>query len=78
MENEISDFFALAIVFVIFILPLWLILYFRYKNKLITSTLSDKERIRLIELEHNAKHLNERLETLEKILNDLDPNWQHD
>jgi len=78
MANEANNFFILAIIFVMFILPLWLILYFRYKNKLVSSSLAAEERIRLIELEQNAKYLNTRLETLEKILKDLNPNWQRD
>lgn len=78
MESSTDNLFALAVIFVMFILPLWLILHFRYKSKITAGALADEERARLIELEYKAAHLTRRLDTLEKILNDLDPNWKND
>ncbi len=78
MQEPMSDFTALLIIFVVFIVPLWLILYFRHKDKVLAGSLANEDRVRLQELEQQANHLKQRLKTLEKILQDLDPNWRGD
>lgn len=71
-----SGFFAAPlIVFFIFVAPLWLILHYRSKNK-INQGLSTEEKERLSTMTQRAEMLQERVETLEKILDVSTPGWR--
>ncbi|EOX4145901.1 envelope stress response membrane protein PspB [Vibrio cholerae] len=73
-----SSFFIAVplIVFCIFVAPLWLILHYRSKRKT-GGGLSDEELQLLRTLSDKANRLQERVETLERILDDETPNWRN-
>jgi phage shock protein B len=64
------------IIFLIFVAPLWLVLH--YKSKKNTDKgLSLEEREKLNDLASRAQRLQERVVTLEKILDSEAPNWRN-
>ncbi|EGR0412238.1 envelope stress response membrane protein PspB [Vibrio cholerae] len=73
-----SSFFIAVplIVFCIFVAPLWLILHYRSKRKA-GDGLSDEELQLLRTLSDKANRLQDRVETLERILDDETPNWRN-
>ncbi|EGQ8579424.1 envelope stress response membrane protein PspB [Vibrio cholerae] len=73
-----SSFFIAVplIVFCIFVAPLWLILHYRSKRKT-GDCLSDEELQLLRTLSDKANRLQDRVETLERILDDETPNWRN-
>ncbi|EKN8280343.1 envelope stress response membrane protein PspB [Vibrio cholerae] len=73
-----SSFFIAVplIVFCIFVAPLWLILHYRSKRKT-GYGLSDEELQLLRTLSDKANRLQDRVETLERILDDETPNWRN-
>ncbi len=73
-----SSFFIAVplIVFCIFVAPLCLILHYRSKRKT-GDGLSDEELQLLRTLSDKANRLQDRVETLERILDDETPNWRN-
>ncbi len=63
------------IVFLIFVAPLWLILHYRSKRKT-DSGLSSEDYERLQSLSDKAESMQQRVETLERILDSESPNWR--
>lgn len=63
------------IIFLIFVAPLWLLLHYRSKRK-VESGLSEGEYQQLQMLSNKAKSLQQRVETLEKILDTEAPTWR--
>lgn len=63
-------------VFLIFVAPLWLFLHYRSKNK-VASGLSGEELEQLEALTQKAETVQQRVQTLEKILDVEAPNWRH-
>ena len=64
------------IVFLIFVAPLWLILHYRSKRKM-SHSLSEEEHERLHQLTEKARGLQQRVETLERILDAESPSWRN-
>ena len=73
-----STFFIAAplVVFCIFVAPLWLILHYRSK-KTVSGALSATDYQRLQVLSEQAETLQERVKTLEKILDTESPTWRN-
>jgi phage shock protein B len=67
--------FVPAILFMIFVAPIWVIMHYRSKNKKETG-ISEAEHIRLQELVKIADSMMERIETLESILDQETPGWR--
>lgn len=63
------------IVFLIFVAPLWLILHYRSKRKT-SSGLSSEDYERLRSLSDKAESMQQRVDTLERILDSESPNWR--
>ncbi len=66
---------APIILFVIFVAPVWVVMHYRFKTKMIKG-ISDQE---LDDFEHMLEKLDklsDRLETLEKILDEEHPSWR--
>ncbi|GAA5648227.1 MULTISPECIES: envelope stress response membrane protein PspB [Vibrio] len=63
------------IVFLIFVAPLWLFLHYRSKRK-VASGLSQDEQQTLNTLSERAESMQQRIETLERILDAESPNWR--
>lgn len=73
-----SGFFvAPLIVFLIFVAPLWLLLHYRSKRK-VAHGLSSDELEQLKSLAERAESVQQRVKTLEKILDAEAPNWRRD
>ncbi|HBV75840.1 MULTISPECIES: envelope stress response membrane protein PspB [Vibrio] len=63
------------VVFLIFVAPLWLLLHYRSKRK-VSSGLSREELEQLKTLAERAESVQQRVKTLEKILDVEAPNWR--
>lgn len=63
------------IVFLIFVAPLWLFLHYRSKKRT-SSGLSQEDFQRLQSLSNKADAMQQRVETLERILDEQSPNWR--
>lgn len=63
------------IVFLIFVAPLWLFLHYRSKRKSDTG-LNEEDYEALQRLSAKAETLQQRVETLERILDVETPNWR--
>lgn len=63
------------IVFLIFVAPLWLFLHYRSKKRT-SSGLSQEDFQRLQSLSDKADAMQQRVETLERILDEQSPNWR--
>jgi len=66
---------APIILFMIFVAPIWLILHYRSKKQ-VNQGLSDEEYIRLQDLANKAEQMNDRIRTLEAILDSESPQWR--
>lgn len=64
-----------TILFMIFVAPLWLILHYR-SRKQVSQGLSEHEQRQLIELANKAERMDERVKTLESILDAQAPEWR--
>ncbi len=65
------------IVFLIFVAPLWLFLHYRSK-KSSANGLSSEEMQELESLVKRTELMQDRISTLEKILDSESPNWRRD
>ncbi|CAK4067506.1 envelope stress response membrane protein PspB [Vibrio sp. MarTm2] len=63
------------IVFLIFVAPLWLILHYRSKKKA-AGGLSEDDFQRLQSLSEKADQMQDRVNTLERILDSEAPEWR--
>lgn len=63
------------IVFLIFVAPLWLILHYRSKKKA-AGGLSEEDFQRLRSLSEQADRMQQRVDTLERILDSEAPEWR--
>ncbi|CBJ81597.1 envelope stress response membrane protein PspB [Xenorhabdus bovienii] len=61
------------ILFVLFVLPIWLWLHYSNQSR---GQLGSNEIQRLEQLAENARHMQERIKTLEEILDAEHPNWR--
>lgn len=65
---------APAILFILFVMPLWLILHYRYKSR--TSVgLSETEHENIDRILEQMDKLSDRIDTLENILNEGKKDW---
>lgn len=67
--------FVPTILFLIFVLPLWIIMHYRSKRRS-QSMLTEEERTELERLASSAEDMRERIETLEAILDAETPDWR--
>lgn len=75
MEGVFAILSAPIIVFLLFIAPIWLILHYRSRNK-ISAGLNEEERDSLRDLARTAERMQERVRTLEAILDAEHPSWR--
>ena len=66
---------AIPILFIVIVLPLWLILHYVAKFKA-TRSLSHADEETLAELWQASEELEERIESLETILDEEVPGWR--
>ncbi|MBA3987727.1 envelope stress response membrane protein PspB [Aliidiomarina maris] len=75
MEGVFAILSAPLILFLVFVAPIWLILHYRSRNK-ISSGLNENERETLRQLAQTAERMQDRVRTLESILDAEHPNWR--
>ncbi|KLN97297.1 envelope stress response membrane protein PspB [Moellerella wisconsensis] len=63
------------LIFIIFILPVWLWLHYSRQGKG-KNQLTDSEIQRLVQLAEQAKSMQQRIDTLEQILDAEHPHWR--
>ena len=66
---------APAVLFLIFVAPLWIIMHYRSKGRS-QGMLTADERVELERLASSAEDMRERIETLESILDAETPDWR--
>ena len=64
-----------AILFVVFVAPMWLVLHYR-SNRQLGSGLNEQDMMRLTALVSQADMLQQRVHTLERLLDVESPNWR--
>jgi len=67
---------AISVIFMIFILPLWLILHYITRWKTAKRGLASEDVMRLADLERSATQMRERVQALEAILDEKSPDWR--
>ena len=72
----LPEFFIVpAVLFLIFVAPLWIIMHYRSKRRS-EGMLTEDERTELEQLASAAEAMRERIETLESILDAETPDWR--
>lgn len=67
--------FVPIVLFLVIVAPIWLILHYATRNSA-NRRLNSKDEALMEELHDNARKLEERIHTLERILDDDSPNWR--
>jgi phage shock protein B len=67
---------APLIVFLVIVVPIWLVLHYRSKRHLPTVVESGGADAEVVELWQTARRMEERIRTLERILDADTPNWR--
>jgi len=75
MEDVAIAFMVPAILFLVFVAPVWLVLHYRSKRQQ-GNALSESERRELEELAAAAERMTDRIATLERILDVEAPDWR--
>ncbi len=73
--DVLTVFFVPAVLFVLFVAPIWLVLHYRSKRQ-VGASLSAEERRELEGLAEQAERMLDRIETLESILDVEAPGWR--
>lgn len=76
MYSPLPEFFFIAgILFIVIILPIWLILHYA-RSKRLHRLLAREDRQELRNLEEKAEDMADRIEALESILDNETPKWR--
>ncbi|WP_406667244.1 envelope stress response membrane protein PspB [Gallaecimonas sp. GXIMD1310] len=76
MEDVLTLLVAPLIIFMVLVAPIWLILHYRSKRQ-VGQGLSEMERAQLNQLSQSAEKMAERIATLEKLLDEENPQWRN-
>ena len=68
--------FALLVVFLVIVVPIWLILHYATRNSA-SRRISSKDEALLEDLHETARRMEDRIHTLERILDADNPNWRN-
>ncbi|MEM1081239.1 MAG: envelope stress response membrane protein PspB [Pseudomonadota bacterium] len=68
--------FVLGILFLVVVAPIWIIMHYATRNSA-NKKLTSKDEIVLDELHENARKLEDRIHTLERILDADAPEWRN-
>lgn len=75
MSNLFSALAPSLFVFVLFVVPIWLVLHYRSRRG--DAAQSDEQaNSRLLQLQQQAQALEQRLQVLEQLLDQDDPHWR--
>ena len=75
MDGIVIAIFVPAVVFLTIVAPIWIFMHYRSKQKA-QGALSEEERLDLEALAVQAGRMQERIETLEAILDAETPDWR--
>ena len=75
MEGIVVAFFVPVVIFLTVVAPIWIIMHYRSKSR-IESDLSAGERVDLEEMVKVANRMAVRIEALESILDEENPEWR--
>ncbi|PTY37738.1 phage shock protein B [Saccharospirillum sp. MSK14-1] len=67
--------FVPTILFIAIVMPMWLFMHYRYKNR-VHASLNADDQSSLDELLRTLDQLNDRVAALESILDERSPNWR--
>ncbi|NBD95632.1 MAG: envelope stress response membrane protein PspB [Gammaproteobacteria bacterium] len=68
--------FVPIVLFLVIVAPIWLILHYATRNSA-NRSLNSKDEALMEELHENARKMEERIHTLERILDADSPNWRN-
>ncbi len=68
--------FPLLVIFLVIVLPIWLVMHYSTRNSA-DRRLNSKDEALLEELNDNARKMEDRIRSLERILDDDSPNWRN-
>jgi phage shock protein B len=68
--------FALVIIFLVIVAPIWLILHYATRSSA-SRKISSKDEALLEDLHESARRLEDRIHTLERILDADNPQWRN-
>jgi phage shock protein B len=73
----IPDFiFPLLVIFLVIVLPVWLVMHYSTRNSA-HRRLNSKDEALLEELNDSARKMEDRIRSLERILDADSPNWRN-
>ena len=75
--NFLEFLFVPTILFMVIVMPVWLVMHYRYKNKT-DRGLDDDDQATLDDLLRTLDALADRVEALESILDERNSRWQRD
>ncbi|TVQ36057.1 MAG: envelope stress response membrane protein PspB [Wenzhouxiangella sp.] len=67
--------FVLLVLFLVIVAPIWLILHYATRNSA-SRRISSKDEAMLEELHEMARKMEDRMHTLERIIDADNPNWR--
>lgn len=67
--------FVPTILFMVVVMPLWLIMHYRHKGKTASGLTDDDQKV-LDDLLRSLDSLTDRMEALEAILDESNPDWR--
>jgi phage shock protein B len=68
--------FPLLVIFLVIVAPIWLILHYATRNS-VSRRLNSKDEALLEELNESARKMEDRIRTLERILDADNPEWRN-
>jgi phage shock protein B len=68
--------FPLLVIFLVIVLPIWLIMHYTTRNS-VNRRLNSKDEALLEDLNENARRMEDRIRTLERILDADSPDWRN-
>ena len=76
MTSILGILIAPIIIFLIFVAPIWIILHYRHRNKA-AQGLGTADQNKIEQLQKLAEKMEERVITLESILDSEQPDWRN-
>ncbi|MEE4296780.1 MAG: envelope stress response membrane protein PspB [Wenzhouxiangella sp.] len=68
--------FPLLVIFLVVVLPIWLVMHYSTRNSA-NRRLNTKDEAMLEELNESARKMEDRIRSLERILDADSPNWRN-
>lgn len=76
MAMTLDSLFPLLVIFLVIVAPIWLILHYATRNS-VSRRLNSKDEALLEELNESARKMEDRIRTLERILDADTPEWRN-